>query len=337
MIGIHHTKRTFSDRWIAYCEAQKISYKIVDCYHTDIISALKDCDALMWHFSHINPKDFLFAKQLITALEKSGKTVFPDLNTSWHFDDKVAQKYLLESLEIPLVPTYVFYSLSSALDWIGSTTFPKVFKLRGGAGSVNVKLVKNKAAAIHLARKAFSTGFKHDSLVPFSDMVKKYKAGKADLKAIAKSALREFIPTEFAKMHGREKGYIYFQDFLPGNTFDIRIIIINGKAFALKRMVRENDFRASGSGVFRYEREAFDEAVLKIAFDASAKLNAQCVAFDFVFDHEKKPLIVEISYGFTPSGYDKCPGYWDRELNWHEGPFNPYGWMVDLIVNRIDA
>jgi len=31
-------------------------------------------------------------------------------------------------------------------------------------------------------------------------------------------------------------------------------------------------------------------------------------------------------------GYDDCKGFWDRELNWHEGKFNPYGWMVDLMV-----
>ncbi len=56
----------------------------------------------MWHFHQGSPRDILFAKQLIFALQTSGKRVFPDFNTVWHFDDKVGQKYLLEAIEAPI-------------------------------------------------------------------------------------------------------------------------------------------------------------------------------------------------------------------------------------------
>jgi hypothetical protein len=59
-----------------------------------------------------------------------------------------------------------------------------------------------------------------------------------------------------------------------------------------------------------------------------------CVAFDFVF-LSGTPKIVEISYGFLPNAYIKCEGYWDKNLNWHKGSFNPYGWMIDLVLNQI--
>jgi hypothetical protein len=48
---------------------KKIPYKIVNCYDSDIIKNLKDCDALMWHHNHANPRDFLFAKELLFSLE----------------------------------------------------------------------------------------------------------------------------------------------------------------------------------------------------------------------------------------------------------------------------
>ena len=35
----------------------------------------------------------------------------------------------------------------------------------------------------------------------------------------------------------------------------VRVIVINDKAFAIKRMVRKNDFRASGSGIIEYDKE----------------------------------------------------------------------------------
>ena len=69
---------------------------------------LVDCDALMWHHDQGNYKDVLFAKQLLFAVEQSGKKVFPDFKTNWYFDDKVGQKYLFESLGVPFVNTYIF-------------------------------------------------------------------------------------------------------------------------------------------------------------------------------------------------------------------------------------
>jgi hypothetical protein len=80
-VGIHNTKGSFSDRWIAYCKKKDITYKVVNCYADDIIDQLADCDALMWHFHHAHPIDFLFAKQLLFSLQSAGKVVFPDYDT----------------------------------------------------------------------------------------------------------------------------------------------------------------------------------------------------------------------------------------------------------------
>jgi hypothetical protein len=135
---------------------------------------------------------------------------------------------------------------------------------------------------------------------------------------------------------GREKGYVYFQDFIPNNNCDIRIIVIGDKAFGIKRMVRENDFRASGSGLIRYEKENFDIKTVRLAFEISAKLHSQCIGYDFVYDNGI-PLIAEISYGFIKEVYYPCVGYWDKNLNWHEGTFNPQAWMVEDLIRSIST
>ncbi|MDZ7775702.1 MAG: hypothetical protein U5L09_08960 [Bacteroidales bacterium] len=145
---------------------------------------------------------------------------------------------------------------------------------------------------------------------------------------ILKGIGRFIIPMPHQRIKGNEKGYIYFQEFIPNNEYDIRIIVIRDKAFAIKRMIRKNDFRASGSGDILYEKENFDDKTIAIAFETADQLQTQCCAFDFVFDKNNNPLIVEISYGFAMKGYDPCSGYWDKDLNFYEGEFNPYGWMV---------
>ena len=195
-IAIHHNVGGFSDRWIAYCEKHCIDYKLVNCYATDIIKQLEDCDALMWHHLQNDYRDVLFSKQLLLAVEMSGKKVFPDQRTYWHYDDKVGQKYLFETIGAPFVPSYVFYTKVDALNWVKNTTFPKVFKLRGGAGSQNVKLVKSAKQASKIIKKAFGEGFSQlDRIGHLKERVRKYQEKKENLLGVFKGLGRLiFLP-----------------------------------------------------------------------------------------------------------------------------------------------
>jgi hypothetical protein len=148
---------------------------------------------------------------------------------------------------------------------------------------------------------------------------------------ILKASVRVLFPPKFEKVTGLEYGYAYFQEFVPDNDHDIRVIVIGDKAFAIKRMVRENDFRASGSGNIQYARELFDLKTIKLAFEIYNKLGSQCSAMDFVHLNNE-PKLVEISFGFAPKAYESCPGYWDQNLSWYEGDFDPYGWMVEEVL-----
>lgn len=335
-IAIHSSQVGFHPRWRAYCEEKNIAFKVVNCYANDIIQQLEDCNALMWHHSQGNAKDLVIAKQILFALEHTGFKVFPNFKTNWHFDDKVGQKYLLERAGAAMVPSYVFYDKQEALTWTEKTDFPKVFKLRGGAGSANVKLVNSKADAQSLIGKAFGSGFaNYDAYGSLKERFRKWRLGKSNALYVLKGLVRFVHPPEFSKVAGREVGYAYFQDFIPNNDSDTRIIVIGDKAFALKRYTRKGDFRASGSGDFGYEKQLFDERCVRISFELTQKLELQVGAFDFVFDEDNNPLVVEVSYGYTASGYDDCPGYWDEQLNWYEGRCNHEGWIIEELLKDI--
>ncbi len=336
-IGIHYSSGAFTKRWIGYCEKNDIDYKTVNAYDSDIVSQLSDCDCFMWYVDQGNYKDMLFAKQLLYSLQCQGKRVFPDLNTVWHFDDKLGQKYLLEAAGAPLVPTYVFYTSRDAKRWIRKTTFPKVFKLRGGAGASNVWLVHKKKEAIKLVKKAFRKGFSvYNRWGSLKERFRKYKKGRTDIYDVFKGIIRLFLSPYSSRILGKERGYVYFQDFIPHNKYDIRVIVIGDRAFAIKRMNRKNDFRASGSGNIIYDKLQIDERCVQIAFDVSRKLATQSLAFDFVFDKYKSPLIIELSYAFIAQGYDWCEGYWDSTMTWHGGGFDPQGWMVEDLIKSLD-
>lgn len=336
MLAIHNSPNGFHPRWIDYCEQNSIAYRKVDCYGTDIIQQLQDCKALMWHYGQSNPKDILIARPILNALEHAGMPVFPDFRTAWHFDDKVAQKYLFEALDIPAVPAHVFVDRAEAMAWIDQTDFPKVFKLRRGAGSHGVRLAKSRSEARRLVHRAFGRGFPvYDPLANLKERFYKVRSRQTPLMDIVKGFARIVRPPEFSRILRRERGYVYFQDYLPNNDHDIRIIVIGERAFGIRRLVRPGDFRASGSGRLVYQRENINESCVVLAFEATERLNGGCVALDFVFNADQQPRILEVSYGFSQEGYDPCEGYWDRNLNWHPGPFNPQGWMVESMLAPI--
>ena len=339
-LAIHYDDNTFSfsKRWIEYCENNKIDYTLVNCYDSDIIEQMQAFDALLWNWNNNDYKAKKFARQLIYSVENMSKKVFPNTKTCWHYDDKIGQKYLLEAIEAPIVPTYIFYNKKSAFLWIEQTNFPKVFKLSTGSGATNVQLANNEEEAKKLVEQSFGKGFSQMNRI--SNFKDKFSAWRRDKnKSTSRTALRAFVrvfvPTEFENMEGKELGYAYFQEFIPNNTFDIRVITIGDKAFAIKRMCRQGDFRASGSGIIKYEKQQIDERCVRIALDISKKITTQSTAYDFVTDINNNPLIVEISYAFAISAYDACQGYWDKDLNWYEGKFNPQNWMIEDLINSL--
>jgi glutathione synthase/RimK-type ligase-like ATP-grasp enzyme len=337
MLAIHRSSSGYSQDWIAYCKAENIPHKVVNCYAADILEQLTGCSGLMWHHHHTDAKDVVFARQLLSALEHAGIQVFPDWRTGWHFDDKIGQFYLLQLLQVPVVPTVIYYEKAVALQWAKTAQFPKVFKLRGGAGSLNVRKVSTEKEARQLIYTAFGSGFPaYNRWEDLKENIRRKRMGIGSWLDLAKSIRRLFVATAFARIRGRERGYILFQDFIPGNTYDTRVVTVGNKAFGIRRLVRKGDFRASGSGYIEYEPEKISLECVRLAFETSEKLGAQVVAYDFVQDTNGNPLMVEINYGYAHASYAKCPGYWDKDLHWHQGSFNSTHWMVEDFVHRLD-
>lgn len=331
-LAIHHRVGSFSDRWVTYCEEQGIPFKLVDCFATDIIEQLDGVDALMWHWSLGDYQSLVFAKGLVQSIEQMGVRIFPNSHTCWHYDDKVSQKYLFEALGLPMIPSYTFYRKQDALAWVNQTTYPKVFKLRGGAGSVNVRLVENRRVAQHLVCQAFGRGFPAFSRkAVLGDKVRAFTKKKdfRSLLDIAFCSARFIFPSKRERTSPRDQGYVYFQDFIAQNEWDTRLVVIGERCIGVRRYCRKGDFRASGSGQPAYDLDYFPQEMITEAFKSAKKLKMQSVAFDFVV-HQGKYLIVEVSYCYIIGAfYDDCPGYWDSDCNWHQESVDPQRFIIE--------
>jgi glutathione synthase/RimK-type ligase-like ATP-grasp enzyme len=340
MIAIHDRYGSYSDRWLAVCREKNIPHRAVNALATDAIAQIRGAQGFLWQWDSMERDELTAARRVLWAVEAMGVKVFPNHATIWHYDDKVAQKYLLEAIGAPLVPSHAFYHLEDALAWVETATFPKVFKLSRGAGSLNVFLVRDADHARRLCRKAFTSGFK-----PIAGLTGdlKTRAGKhfrkGDLPAMLRRLPRSLWNVAvYNRTVAREIGFIYFQDFVPDNDCDTRVTVIGDRAFSFQRKVRPNDFRASGSGRIEYDMDKIDPRCLRIAFDTAKKLGTQSLAFDFVRSPAGDPLIVEISYCYLADAVYACPGHWDSTLAWHAGPMWPQdAILLDLLAMHDNA
>lgn len=335
MIGIHDRPGSFSYRWIKDCTEKGIAFRFVDCLASDIVRQCEGLDAVLWHWSQSSPNELLVARPIIVALEQMGVLVFPSIATCAHFDDKVAQKYLLEAIGAPLIPTWVFLDRKEAMKWIGTATWPKVFKLRCGAGSSNVRLVRSKAEAKALCRQAFGGGFPAVSgyLADLQTRLHKTQTSQQFWEKVRRVPLAALRNLTLRRQMPRQRGYLYFQEFLPHNAFDTRITIIGDRAFGYQRLNRPDDFRASGSGNPSYEHDRIDKRCVEIAFKVADRLATQSLAFDFLFNLQQEPMIGEISYCFVASMVHACEGQWDHQGTWHAGHVWPEEAILkDLLV-----
>lgn len=337
-IAIHHSNKSkgYSHQWVDYCKKNQIDFKIVNAYDNDIVQQIADCDAFLWHFSHKNPKDMNFAKQLLFSLQQSGKKVFPDFFTGWHFDDKLGQKYLFEANDIKAARAYAFYNKKDAILWAKTTSYPKVFKLRGGAGSYNVLMAHNYNEAARLIRRSFGRGFKSfDKIRHFWDVSKEFFRGDTTFKAFLSALSLVFRRVSFDKLP-IQREYSYFQDFIPNEGYDYRIEVCGNKCISMVRYARKGDFRASGGHNDHFDKDLIPVDVIAFAFDIVDKLQLQSAALDIVRHKDTRELfLVEVSYCYGVDKDEFDHGYWDRNANWHNEQFNGCDWMIEQVISDV--
>ena len=160
------------------------------------------------------------------------------------------------------------------------------------------------------------TGLKHKGKVKYKNL-EDFLRHKTDQYFLKK--MRHIEPETWEI----SKNYVFFQKFLPNNEFDTRVTTIGNRAFANRRFVRDNDFRASGSGKPDFNKNLIDLRFVKIALEISKALNFQSMAYDFLLNEDNQPEICEISFNYVDRSVYGCPGYWDDELKWHSGQFFP--------------
>jgi glutathione synthase/RimK-type ligase-like ATP-grasp enzyme len=321
--------QSFSTRWHELASQQGIATRKIDIYSNseNYFEQLDGCDALMWWFGQPLPISRPGRRVIASLAHVSEIPTFPNLNTIWHFDDKVAQYYLLSAARVPIPETWVLWGRRHAEKFIVSAKYPLVLKLASGIVSENVELVRNVQCAAICQRPSWrwDARFAPPSL-PF-----RWFLGRC----------REARRILFSEQNNSEfnKGFLLFQEFLPGNDFDIRITVIGNRAFAFRRYNRPNDFRASGSGRIDWDPDQIPEDAILLAFETARILQTQSLAID-VLRRDGAPVIAEISYYYEGWAIAACPGHWklyddSQQLVWVAAPMRAEDAIWEDFVSRL--
>lgn len=155
-----------------------------------------------------------------------------------------------------------------------------------------------------------------------------------------KPYLRKIYPGYRAKSDHRRKFII--QNFVPGLEGDYKVLVFGEKYYVLHRKNRENDFRASGSGRFSFERE-LPPGLLDYAAKAFECFDVPFISLDIARGSEEFFLMEFQFVHFGAYTLEKSPFHFvERDGHWQlmEGPSTleeEFARAVCTYINRQPA
>jgi glutathione synthase/RimK-type ligase-like ATP-grasp enzyme len=326
---------SWSIPWQQYCKENGLNFEMVDETEANLLERLFNFNLVLWHFSGFNYAHMMFARSILLSLKSRGIQVFPGFDEAWHFDDKIAESFLLQSINASIPEYFFFMEKDNAVNWAkGFSNYPIVAKLKCGSGSHNVKIINHKSEAVQYIEKMFADGFESSPSVLFKG--KSNVSSSKSFHVLYKRVKRipEFLRNyKKSKLFPNEKNYVYFQEFVPNDGYDLKVVVVGDKLSFIARNVRKNDFRASGGGSLYYDKSLITKELIDSAFEVSDKLNFKCMGYDYVIDNvTKKCKIVEISYGFSSQALMGAGGYFDRQGNWHNEELNAPKEVIESFI-----
>ena len=339
-VGIHldryKEKSGFIKKYETILQYNNIETQFLHIDDPAFFEKVQEMDAFIFRWFHYD-YDRQLAPSILPLIRDFLKIpCFPDSATDWHFDDKIRQYYLMKLNGFPMTESWIFWEKNDALEWTEKAIYPVVFKLKGGAGSQNVILVNNIIKARSLVHKMFGEGFKDIGLIEGGSTIMNDFNLLKYTKVLLWKMKKLYLGKPAETFYQKQKNYVLFQKFLPGNEYDTRVTIIGDRAFAFRRFNRPDDFRSSGSGLIDHNPQEIDLQFVKLAFDISKKLQFQSMAYDFLYNKEHKPEFCEISYSYLDTAVFNCRGFWNSQLKWHEGHYWPQFCLLQDLLNLPD-
>ena len=288
-------------KYIRFLENNGFPYEFFDLGAHDWLEKARKFDIFVGILSNQLHHLQEMRKKYFTLETYLGKVCFPSTSHILMYEDKALESYISDACGIPYAKTYISNEKQDALRLIETLTYPVIHKMDPGSGSLGVELVHDRGQARRIVQQAFSV------------------SGRATY-----------------SLCFRQKDYIYFQDYIKNDGYDLRVIIIGNWAFGYYRKVLEGDFRASGMNMV--EKREIPEEAIRIAWKTNQIIKSPMLVVDLVHSLDGTYTIIEFSpicQVEKPAqlAVNDIPGVYiieDRSIRFSEGKF----WVHELALRE---
>jgi glutathione synthase/RimK-type ligase-like ATP-grasp enzyme len=231
-----------------------------------------------------------------------GKICYPSAEQALLYENKCLEADIAQIYGLPMARTFVSRSREDALAGLDTLRYPLVSKVNQSSGSLGVELVKSPREARRIVHQAFS-----------------------------RNGRRVHVPWF------RQRHYVYFQEFVPNDGYDVRVVLVGDRAFGYYRKVPRGDFRASGMGAV--EKRALPEEAIRVAQRVQRCVPSPQVIVDMVRGLDGRYAIIEYSLFYQVETaeqliIDGVPGYYvvegDGPIRFEKGRY----WVHELALRR---
>jgi len=234
-----------------------------------------------------------YIEDIVFDLQEQGLRVLPKYGYLLAHNNKVSMELLRLRMHEPSIATIkskMFGTIEELESVKSSINYPLVIKPASGAMSKGVALVNNEKELLTKAKKIAKTpSILHDI--------------KEKLRLI-----------KYKNRYDRESFFrkkFIIQNLIPNLTNDWKILVYGDFCYALYRHVRDNDFRASGSGKFIFKKE-LPNGMLDFAINIRKLFNVPHISLDIAFDGQKFHLIEFQFLYFGTTTLEKSPHYFKK-------------------------
>ncbi len=332
-IALVYKPRTLSEKWKEYLEKNKVSFRLINVFESNLKEQLDGIRLLLWSFDHTDYQESLIAASACKTAENLGIEVYPNHNERFFYNDKLTQAIYFNSIGLPIPETKIYYELSHFSTFLKNAQFPFIIKLRKGAGSENVFFIRSTAEAKKLSNKLFHKGI---SVFRAENYIKKRIKKERNLFSLPRIMRRSYLIDRHYNKFPKESGYVLVQEHIQNEGFDYRVVVTGKRAYVAKRIVLQHQFGASGSGLAEYPNEDSPQKLVEIAFNIHQKMNTRCMSYDFLQEADSgKFYLIEANYTYAHTSMDPCKGYFDSDLTWHFSDEKPDEHLIhQLILNQ---
>lgn len=193
-----------------------------------------------------------------------GCNIIPNFNMFRSHENKFFQELVKKRLGINAPKSWLVGTMEDLYRYIGELSFPLVFKTSMGFGSSGVEKIDNAKQLISITK---------NSLLPI------HQRPNNLLRRLKQSKYHDEKILLYKDKYPSHVGRIILQEYLEGLTYDWKILVFGKACFCLKRYVRNDDFRASGSGKFTFD-EVPSNSLLDFALNVTKKLDTPWASLD---------------------------------------------------------